>query len=312
MIVGVCFIGATLTVTTVELDGTSRACLSGPSRRRPRDRSAGHRRRATSLTCGRRTPLGLLSKDGASQSQSVLVVGDSTACTMLIGLKAVGPSYGMPFENGAVIGCGIVSGVIAPYYVNGHNIVAYTSLCQGQANQAESQAIERYHPSLILWASTDERSSIVVNATHGSKVLSSGSPEWRSVMLQRMDTRINKFLATGAKVVLTLAPPEVHTLGYTDAELLTPAAHLPGRVKASQDNADDADYAHVNSLLKRGRGEAPAQGHRCGPLIPSVPLGHALSVRRAGLQSEADLGRPRQSSQTEPTTSPTEHSGLAR
>ena len=235
---------------------------------------------------------GSAEKDGKTQLQSVVVVGDSTACTMLIGLQAVGPSYGMQFENGAVIGCGIVSGVIAPYYVNDHNIVADTSLCQGQANQAESQAIERYHPSLILWASTDERSSIVVDTAHENRVLHSGSPEWKSVMLQRMDARVVKFLATGARVVLTLAPPEVHTLGYTDAELLTPAAHLPGKVRPAQDDADDEDYAHMNSLLKEVAARHP---HKVAviDLVPrGVPVGRALSVRCASLQSEAHLGHP--------------------
>ena len=190
--------------------------------------------------------------------QSVVVVGDSTACTLLPGLQAVGPSYGMRFENGAVIGCGVVSGVIAPFYVDGHNVVAYTTLCQGQANQAETPAIEHYHPSLILWGSTDERSSIVVNTAHGSKVLASGSPEWKSVMLQRMNTRVKKFLATGARVVLTLAPPAVH-----------PAVHTV--------DSDDENYAQMNALLKKVAATAPAPSRRCRPLAPGV----SCSVRPA-------------------------------
>jgi len=246
---GVCLIAATLTVATVELNqhptlnlgpiaqATSGSICPSPS---PGDVA---RLRSTYAP-------GSAEEDGRSQLKSVVVVGDSTACSLLIGLQAVGPSYGMQFENGVVIGCGIVSGTTAPYYVNDHNIVAYTTLCQGQANRAESLAIERYHPSLILWASTDERSSIVVNTAHGTKVLDSGSPEWRSVMLQRMDTRINEFLSTGARVVLTLAAPAVHILGYTDSELLAPAPHLPGRVNPQQDNADDEDYARMNSLLR--------------------------------------------------------------
>ena len=230
VIVGVCLIGATLTVTTVELNGhpgvsfgAIAQATTGSICRSPSPSDVAHLRSTYAP--------GSADKDGASQSQSVLVVGDSTACSLLIGLKAVGPSYGMQFENGAVIGCGIVSGVTAPVYVNGHNFVSYTKLCQGQANRAEATAIDRYHPSLVVWASTDERNSIVVNAAHGSKVLSTGSPEWRSVMLQRMDTRINKFLATGAKVVLTLAAPAVH--------------------QGDTLNAQDESYAQMNSLLRK-------------------------------------------------------------
>jgi hypothetical protein len=144
----------------------------------------------------------------------------------------------MQFENGAVIGCGIVSGVIAPFYLNGQNVVAYTKLCQGQANRAESLALEHYHPSLILWGSTDERSSIVVPTAHGTKVLTSGSPEWKSVMEQRMNTRVEKFLATGARVVLMLEPPAVH-----------PAVHTV--------DSDDEDYARMNALLKEVAAKHP-------------------------------------------------------
>ena len=134
------------------------------------------------------------------QQQSVVVVGDSTSCTLLPGLEAVGPSYGMRFENGAVIGCGVVSGVIAPFYVFGtENASAYTEKCQGQADLAETHAIERFHPSLIVWGSTDEHNSIVVDTPTGSKVLDSGSPEWKAVMLQRMDDRVGQFVAAGAR-----------------------------------------------------------------------------------------------------------------
>ena len=271
LLMGLCLIAVTLVVTTYEQRrptvalGAIAEATTGSLCRSPSPGDVAHLR-STYVP-------GSAAKDAKTQLKSVVVVGDSTACTMLLGLQAVGPSYGMQFENGAVIGCGVVSGVIAPYYVNDHNIVAYTSKCQGQANEAESQALERYHPSLILWASTDERSGIVVNTSHGTKVLDPGSREWRSVMLQRMDTRVNRFLATGARVVLTLAPPEVHVLGYTDAELLTPAAHLPGKVDPAQDNADDQDYARMNALLREVAARHP---HKVAvvDLAPRVcPLG---------------------------------------
>ena len=43
----------------------------------------------------------------------VLLIGDSTACTMVPGLEAVGAQAGVRIENGAVIGCGVVSGSVA-------------------------------------------------------------------------------------------------------------------------------------------------------------------------------------------------------
>jgi peptidoglycan/LPS O-acetylase OafA/YrhL len=250
LLMGLCLIIATLAVTTYEerrptVDlGAIAQATSGSICRSPSPSDVAHLRSTYAPDSS--------GESGKTELKSVVVVGDSTACSLLIGLQAVGPSYGMQFENGAVIGCGIVSGVIAPFYLNGQNVVAYTKLCQGQANRAESLALEHYHPSLILWGSTDERSSIVVTTAHGTKVLTSGSPEWKSVMEQRMNTRVEKFLATGARVVLMLEPPAVHTSGSTASELLVPAAHSPGQV-----DADDEDYARMNALLKKVAAKHP-------------------------------------------------------
>jgi hypothetical protein len=95
--------------------------------------------------------------------QPVLVIGDSTACTLLPGLEAVGPSYGMQFENGAVIACGIVSGQLPPVVIHNQEFYSntFTKACQGQANRAEELGIDRYKPKIIVWASTEERDSIV-------------------------------------------------------------------------------------------------------------------------------------------------------
>jgi len=167
------------------------------------------------------------------QQQTVVVIGDSTSCTLLPGLEAVGPSYGMQFENGTLIGCGVVSGLVAPFYVNNVNVVAYTDRCQAEANLAETQAIERYRPSLIVWGSTDERDSIVVTTPTGSKVLDSGSPEWNAVMLQRIDKRVGQFVATGARVILLLEPPQTHTTRHEGPP-----------------NSTDLAYEHMNALLR--------------------------------------------------------------
>lgn len=171
-------------------------------------------------------------KKGVSDPQQVVVVGDSTSCTLLPGLEAVGPSYGMQFENGAVVGCGVVSGLEAPLYIGNVNWAAGTAKCQGEADLVETKAIERYHPSLIVWGSQDETSSFVDNTPTGSKVLHTGTPEWRSVMLRRIDDRVRQFVATGARVILLLEPPLVHSMSHQ------------GPV-----NSTDLAYEHMNALL---------------------------------------------------------------
>ena len=135
----------------------------------------------------------------------------------------------MQFENGTVIGCGIVSGEIPPqpFFTN-----TFTKRCQSEAYRAETQAIERYRPNVIVWASTQERESIVVSTTTGNKDLVSGSAEWTSVMLSRINSRVAQLVATGAKVILLLEPPSLR-IG-----------------NQSQPNASDLAYERMNDLLK--------------------------------------------------------------
>ena len=168
----------------------------------------------------------------------------------------------MGFKNGAVIGCGVVSGTIAPLYLpNGANLSEPTKLCQAKANQAETDAIERYRPSLIVWGSTDEHSSIVNDTPAGSKVLESGSEEWKSVMLQRMDDRVKKFLATGAKVVLLLEPATVHGGSPT------------------QPDAGDLAFERMNALLTQVAARHPKQVAVVNLAARVCPSGSTLSIR---------------------------------
>ena len=116
----------------------------------------------------------------------MLVVGDSTGCSLLPGLEAVGASYGVKTYDDSVLACGVVSGAYPPAFVNGVNIQAYSNKCQSKANAAEDLAIRRDRPNVILWASTVELGSIVINTDAGQMVLPSGSRRWTSVMKRRM------------------------------------------------------------------------------------------------------------------------------
>jgi hypothetical protein len=205
--------------------------------------------------------------------KEVLVVGDSTSCTLLPGLEAVGPSYGIHFEDGAVVGCGVVSGTLAPYIYGGVNLVAGTSACQGEANRAETLAIARYHPSLVVWGSTDERESIVISTNAGTKILTSGSPQWYAVMKQRFDRRIEQFVTAGAAVVLLQEPPYVHS---------------------GQPNANDLEQERMNALLRRVAARYPhhvavvnLQTRVCpsGPPCVYLVLRHAETIQQLAIDT---------------------------
>ena len=230
IVMGLCLIGATLAVTTIEEQrptvdlGSLATAASGAHCPSPSPR----------VVSGLRSTYSSGHSHGPKESdlRQVVVIGDSTSCSLLPGLQAVGPSYGMHFENGAVVGCGVVSDQVAPAYIGSVNATSYTQKCQGEADLAETEAIERYRPTLIVWGSTEEHDSIVVDTRTGSKVLVTGSRGWRAVMLQRMNGHVDQLLATGASVILLSEPPPAYM----------PHHHGPP-------DSTDLDYEQMNALL---------------------------------------------------------------
>ena len=166
-----------------------------------------------------------------SNPMRILVVGDSTACTLLPGLVAVAPTYGVRVEDASVIGCGVVSGQIAPSFDDGVNVEQFTNDCQAKALAAEQAGLKLGNPNVIIWSSSFEKDSIVVNSSAGQKVLISGTPEWQSTIKKRIEQRIDLLRSTGATIVILLQPPEVN----------------PGNPK--HPTASDADFARFNDLL---------------------------------------------------------------
>jgi peptidoglycan/LPS O-acetylase OafA/YrhL len=197
----------------------------------------------------------------------MVVVGDSTACTLIPGLEAVAPTYGVRVVNGAVIGCGIVSGHIAPVYQAGINLEQFTGDCPTKSHAAESSALKSGKPNVIVWSSTFEKDSVVTNTPTGSKILSQGSRSWNAVMAERMNQRLRQFLATGAAVVLVGQPPDVDpngTVGLT---------------------ASDLSYARLNALLQKLAAKYPGHvglvnlssrvcpgGPPCKYVVSGIPL----------------------------------------
>jgi peptidoglycan/LPS O-acetylase OafA/YrhL len=137
----------------------------------------------------------------------VLLIGDSTACTMLPGLEAVGAPAGVRIENGAVIGCGVVSGEIAPRVVDGTNVNEPSQTCQVRTSAAEARALRAGPPNVVLWASSWERNSIVSGSGADQKVLTAGSPQWYAALRERMQQRVRRLTDSGTTVVLLTQPP---------------------------------------------------------------------------------------------------------
>jgi hypothetical protein len=112
-------------------------------------------------------------------------------------------------ENAAIIGCGVVSGQIAPGIVNGRNVNAPSGLCAAKTSAAEAKALRLGRPDVVLWASSWEREPILVGSGSHQSVLVQGSAPWYALLIQYMTQRIRQFQATGATVVMLTQPPFV-------------------------------------------------------------------------------------------------------
>ena len=153
VIVGVCLIAATLTVATVELNGHPGGALAdngltGAVMGDPCPSPSSHEVK-TLMGTGPRASHQIVAR--------VMVVGDSTACTMLPGLEAVAAPAGVQIENAAVVGCGVVSGEIAPQITNGVNVNALSSKCSSAASAQVKRALRSGKPNVVLWGSSWER-----------------------------------------------------------------------------------------------------------------------------------------------------------
>jgi hypothetical protein len=164
----------------------------------------------------------------------LLLVGDSTACTLLPGMVAAAPFYGVEVEDAAVVGCGVVSGRIAPFYYYGVDLNAPSGSCQGKALATETKALEAGKPDVVLWSSAWERSPLLVtSAGRMPAVAATGSSLWKSTLLQRIGQRVRLFNTAGATVVLLQQPPFVD-LG-----------------KVTGLTQDDRDFLAMNTLMRQ-------------------------------------------------------------
>jgi peptidoglycan/LPS O-acetylase OafA/YrhL len=204
---GGCLIVSSLAVGTVELNLHPQPASSVPG-------LAGLQ---TSALCPAPSRAMVAGLRGAGLSVSrrttarILVVGDSTACTMLPGLEAVGGLAGVRIENAAVVGCGVVSGEIAPLVRNGKNVNSATSRCQDKADTAEAQALKQGRPTVVLWASSWERSSLVVGSGTHRTIVATDTPQWYALVTKRMEQRVQQLTATGATLVMLTQPPFAET-----------------------------------------------------------------------------------------------------
>ncbi len=159
----------------------------------------------------------------------VLIVGDSTACSLYPGLKAVGDEVGADVYQAAVFGCGVASGHITT--TDGEQITPHTERCPIMVDEAVTPAIYELRPQIVVWMSIWEKSDLVV----GNQTLVSGTPAGNAAMLARMNAELAQLTKYGAKVVV-----------------LTEAAAAPNDAQGVDNTSnavDNASYARLNTIL---------------------------------------------------------------
>jgi peptidoglycan/LPS O-acetylase OafA/YrhL len=128
----------------------------------------------------------------------VLVVGDSVAHSLGVGMQHLSVSPPVVAFNGAVQGCVFPDNVkrIRHRNAEGHLYTFNTYTCD-PAWQAG--VIERFRPQIILWI-VDNPAAAVVSGGHW---VSTCSDEFASLYERALRAEIAKFAAHGAKVVMT-------------------------------------------------------------------------------------------------------------
>ena len=159
----------------------------------------------------------------------VLIVGDSTACSLYPGLKAVGDEVGADVYQAAVFGCGVASGQITT--TRDEQVTPHSERCPFMVDEAVTPAIFELRPQIVVWMSIWEKSDLIV----GNQTLVSGTPAGEAAMLARMDAELARLTVYGAKVVV-----------------LTEAAAAPNDAQGVDNTSnavDNASYARLGTIL---------------------------------------------------------------
>jgi hypothetical protein len=174
---------------------------------------------------------------GSAQGLKLLVLGDSTACSLYPGLKAVGDETGAVVAQAAVFGCGIAAGQITS--LNGEQITPHSERCPAMVDAAVVPAVDVMRPNVVLWMSLWEKSDIVANG----KTLVAKTPAWNREMLKRMNAALAEITKYGAKIVL-----------------VTIAAPAPNDAQGASNTSnavDNASYAGLDAIDKEFAAEHP-------------------------------------------------------
>src|SRR5436190_9130628 len=117
----------------------------------------------------------------AAAPQRVLLLGDSTPCTLWPGLRAVGDAERVATDQGSVFGCGIAVEQVTS--TRNEPVTPNTERCKPFLDWAIPTALARAQPTAVVWMSTWEKADLVVDG----RTIVADTPEWRSAITARME-----------------------------------------------------------------------------------------------------------------------------
>ncbi len=176
----------------------------------------------------RRGPLDLPSR---ARDLRLLLVGDSTACSLWPGLRVVGRANHLAVAQGSVFGCGVASGEITT--TRGEQITPHSERCHQLGDDALRTMLPKARPDVVVWMSGWEKSDLVVDG----ETLVSGTRAGDRAMLARMDDALAQLTRGGARVVLV--------------NVAAPAPNDAQGTTNTSNAVDDASYRRLDSINRR-------------------------------------------------------------
>jgi hypothetical protein len=140
--------------------------------------------------------------------QRILLVGDSTAVTLLPFLRDAGAAHGVAVAAAARIGCGVIDG--APKLDDGQPYIDYfgdTTQCASISQTLQSQMLASQNPDLIVWISGWE--SWPTRELDG-QLVHFGTIAGNKAILGRVDAAVGRLTAGGARLVFLPVPPNAY------------------------------------------------------------------------------------------------------
>lgn len=204
----------------------------------------------------------------AVRQQRVLLIGDSTACSLWPGLHAVGAAQGIATDQGSVFGCGIAIDEFTS--TRNEAVTPNTERCRPFLDWAIPHALARANPTLVIWMSVWEKSDLVIDG----RTLVADTPEWDAEIMKRMDATLAELTANGAHVAMVTEAP--------------PAPNPAQSIETFDRTADDAGYARLNALLQRFAARHPDKVSIVDLAAQLCPTGPPCPEQVDGLHARPD------------------------